>query len=220
MFELNAAICSWRLSFGDSMREEDVDELEEHLRAELEVLRAKDLSEEEAFLVSRRRIGSNGELESEFAKVHVEAVWIGRVQWMVLGFLGINALVSAVGLIAQLTGLGANVFGLGSTATVGAQALAQFAGLAVLLWIFYRVVRHRLSEGRPLVQLSLLLALAVPLLLLGGMVTTLGAGRVMAPEDMGYAMMYSKIVGMALAILLPLALFLAVYLLEGKRRAA
>ena len=52
MFELNAAIRDWRLAFGDSMREHDLNELEEHLRSQVEALMGTELSEEEAFLLA------------------------------------------------------------------------------------------------------------------------------------------------------------------------
>ena len=101
MFELTRTINRWRQSFGAELRPEDLDELEEHLRSEVTVLTARELSEEEAFLVARRRLGGKAELADEFSKVHVKSRWMARVRWMVLGFLGINAVLAAVGLILR-----------------------------------------------------------------------------------------------------------------------
>ncbi|TIC86387.1 permease prefix domain 1-containing protein [Nocardioides sp. GY 10127] len=54
---------------------DDVAELEEHLRGQVDDLRAVGLSDDEAFLVAVSRMGSMDALSREFAAVHSERLW-------------------------------------------------------------------------------------------------------------------------------------------------
>jgi len=86
-FDLNLAIERWREELGQSQafRTENLDELEAHLRDSVTRLQTHGLSVEEAFLVAGRRIGKNGPLEAEFAKINGQAVWLDRFLWLLLG---------------------------------------------------------------------------------------------------------------------------------------
>jgi len=53
----------------------DAEELEDHLREQIESLRARGLSEEEAFLVGVRRMGAVDALTREFAREHSDRLW-------------------------------------------------------------------------------------------------------------------------------------------------
>lgn len=53
----------------------DVDELEDHLREQIDVLVDADLSTDEAFLVAVKRIGSLDVLSREFAREHADRLW-------------------------------------------------------------------------------------------------------------------------------------------------
>ena len=53
----------------------DVEELEDHLRAQIDVLTEAGLSHDEAFLVAVRRIGDLDSLSREFAREHSERLW-------------------------------------------------------------------------------------------------------------------------------------------------
>jgi hypothetical protein len=70
-FDLNGAIARWRddLNQFQQFRVENVDELESHLRDSVETLRGSGLSEEEAFLIARSRLGRAERLETEFSRV-------------------------------------------------------------------------------------------------------------------------------------------------------
>src|SRR5690606_41336527 len=50
-------------------------ELEDHLREQIAALGAEGLSEEEAFLVAVKRLGSIDALTREFAREHAERLW-------------------------------------------------------------------------------------------------------------------------------------------------
>ena len=60
MFNLNEKIIKWRsnLAQSETLAVSDLDELENHLREEIEQLTTLKLSDEEAFLVASHRLGS------------------------------------------------------------------------------------------------------------------------------------------------------------------
>ncbi len=220
MFELDTAIHNWRLSFGESMRKQDLNELEEHLRCDVAALVERELNEEEALLVARHRVGGNGELMNEFAKVHRGALWIGRAQWMIVGILGLNIMGSVTSIADLLAGWGALALELGSTSTMFTHALVQIAAFALVAVGLLYVARARLDDSRRLVRLCLALAIAAPICMLGKFAATAYIARMLSVHDLGYTVMLGRYVSLAAAALLPLALFFAVYLLERKRRLA
>ena len=71
-FDLNAAVLDWRdkLKQTSQFRAENLAELESHLRDSVARLQGQELSEEEAFLIATRRIGSVEQLATEFEKVN------------------------------------------------------------------------------------------------------------------------------------------------------
>lgn len=218
MFDLEAAIRSWRDSFGESLRAEDLNELEEHLRAQVTALSGGELTEQEAFLVAHSRMGQNGELASEFAKVHAGSMWIGRLQWMILGFLGFSALVIASRVATGVTAWGASMFEVGAAGSIGATALVQVLGLMVLVWVLFRTVRSTLFAGRRLVLLALLFALLAPVLVVGRGALSIIQARTMTPEEMGYVIVHQSYVGTIATVVFPIALALVVFVLERRRR--
>jgi len=71
-FDLNASLGLWleRLVQSPHFRNENVAEMESHVRDSVTKLQSHGLSEEESFLIAIRRVGSVGKLEPEFAKVN------------------------------------------------------------------------------------------------------------------------------------------------------
>ncbi len=69
-FDLNQNIRQWRDALAQSatMRAEELDELEHHLRDSMTQLRERPLTEEESFLIAARRLGGGEILTREFAK--------------------------------------------------------------------------------------------------------------------------------------------------------
>lgn len=86
-FNLSAALQRWRenLSQSPQFRPENVEELESHLRDLISVLQAKGLSDDEAFHIATRRLGTAPNLEPEFAKINGKEVWLDRLLWMAVG---------------------------------------------------------------------------------------------------------------------------------------
>jgi hypothetical protein len=109
---LEGQIEQWRsyLRRRQAIRPVDVEELEDHLRGEVTALRGAGLSENEAFLVAVKRMGSLDTISNEFAREHSERLWKQLVMSS-----------------AATVGAGAGE----QTETVVALALAGLAALAV-----------------------------------------------------------------------------------------
>ena len=105
LFDLNERVKEWRTALRGSaaMPRDQLDELEDHLRASFAQLRGQGLPEEEAFLLAVRRIGKSESLVREFLKSNpervVSAYFLGiffRHKWSVL-FCAAAGLLAAVG---------------------------------------------------------------------------------------------------------------------------
>ena len=86
-FDLNRAIQQWRENLGQSpaFRNENLHELETHLRDSISKFQEHGLSPEEAFTLAEKRIGESYALETEFGKMNRKNVWLDRVLWMLIG---------------------------------------------------------------------------------------------------------------------------------------
>ncbi len=89
MSDVEKRIEQWRAGLAGSelLGGSDVTELESHLREEMGHLKSSGLSDEEAFLVARHRLGHTAALEEEFAKVHPHRRLAHHLYWMVMGVL-------------------------------------------------------------------------------------------------------------------------------------
>jgi hypothetical protein len=85
-FDLNLAIRRWRedLAHSSAFRNENLNELESHLRDSVDRLRTRELSDEEVFLIATRRVGNTQRLEQEFGKVNSAGVWFDRFLWVLV----------------------------------------------------------------------------------------------------------------------------------------
>jgi hypothetical protein len=86
-FDLNQAISRWRenVAHSPAFHNENLNELESHLRDSIAALQERGLSGEEAFLVGTKRLGKDDLLQKEFAKINQPAVWLDRTLWMLIG---------------------------------------------------------------------------------------------------------------------------------------
>jgi hypothetical protein len=93
-FDLNQSIRQWRDSLAQSatMRAEELDELERHIRDSMAELGGRQLSDEECFLIAARRLGHGEALTQEFAKVNPARQWQSRLCWMLAGVFLLNVL--------------------------------------------------------------------------------------------------------------------------------
>lgn len=138
----------------------DVDELEDHLRGQIDALRTAGLDEEEAFLVAVKRIGALDELSREFAREHSDRLWKQLVVPPRAG--GLHARREFLVVIGLAGAAAATVQGadlLGMSPQDGDATYARNLGLFVLPWLAAYFLWKR---GAPrAVALRLLAAFAV-----------------------------------------------------------
>ena len=97
MFDLNSSIENWKAKLIASgiYSNEDLDELEAHLKDEMDNLIEKNsLGEEDAFILAKHKIGEVKELKTEYKKVNNVLLWKKRVLLLIGGYLFIKSLVS------------------------------------------------------------------------------------------------------------------------------
>ena len=77
MFRLEEEINNWKvyLAKRESLGPEDICELEDHLRSQIEDLINSGLDEEEAYLVAIKRIGALDKISGEFEKYRIRQYW-------------------------------------------------------------------------------------------------------------------------------------------------
>jgi hypothetical protein len=87
--KFNEQIEKWRVSLVEkqTLGKSDIDELETHLREEIEQLTVAKLSEEEAFWIATHRLGDTTALAGEFEKVNTSVICSTRIYWMAAGVL-------------------------------------------------------------------------------------------------------------------------------------
>ena len=139
-FDLNNAINCWRdgLYQAPHFREDNLDELEAHLRDSVAEFQSRGLTNEEAFLLGTRRLGQPAGLELEFGKINRGQVWLHRLLWMLVGIQGWGMLTTMSRVAADSAVLGGMIgFGYHSPGTHPRPAGSLFAtalfGLADLL---------------------------------------------------------------------------------------
>ena len=146
-FELNRAIRQWRenLARSSAFRNENLNELESHLRDSIDGLRTRELSDEEAFLIATRRIGESQRLESEFGKLNRSNIWLDRAMWILIG-LQVWPFFDGL-----MSGIAGDLFALGTgraphyasviARQVFVSALLQLPALIAAVWLTWTVLR-------------------------------------------------------------------------------
>jgi hypothetical protein len=137
-FDLIHAIKQWRanLAYSPAFRNENLNELESHLRDSIATLQTRGLSGQEAFCIAAHRLGGCELLGQEFGKVNGGEVWRTRSLWMLASMLVFvvgadlaGAVSSALVFFGSL--VGTNGFSLGWFGVAGKCAVFVF-----VLWLF------------------------------------------------------------------------------------
>lgn len=104
---LEQQLATWKESVrrAGSLSDDDILELELHLRDSIRQLTGVGLTDEEALLVALRRIGDPGALAVEFQKVGSGLVWARRWYWMTAGFLGFSIALQAIAALSAAAAL-------------------------------------------------------------------------------------------------------------------
>ena len=201
MFDLEQEIKWWRedLAGREALLPEHIDELEDHLRSNIAGLNTGDVTTEEAFLLSSRRLGTNEALNREFAKTNRANVWVGRVMWMLIGFILLKVIGSLSGIAAPLVEMGvASMAGPGIFSAV-AYWFGYLLGWGILLLALCRQATNggtlwtgclsrigRWSNDRPVRAIALLIGGLVGIGFLSQMLNA-SAFRLHNPEYLAYS---------------------------------
>lgn len=197
--DLEGQIAAWRefLRRRRAVAGADVDELESHLRDQIDDLIASGLSENEAFLVAITRIGSLDEVSREYAREHSDRLWKQlviddapsparhpRVVWVAAGL--------AVG--AALAFKAPALFGI--TFSADPQFYGLNAGVLILPFLAAFFAWSRRVSGGVLITVGVAFALTAALLNLypflpEGMTVTLAAGAALVVLWMAVGLCYS-----------------------------
>lgn len=154
MFQLEQAISDWKESCqgSESVSAAAAAELETHLRDSVSRLQASGLDEEEAFIIATRRLGSPGDIQGEYRKVHHSQVWLGRIILMLTGYLLISLILKFIALDQATAGLIGLAMGWASTDTMFIaniphhwsailNASVGVVGVGLLIWFVISLAR-------------------------------------------------------------------------------
>lgn len=219
MFRLNEAVENWRtcvVQYG-TVEPADADELESHLREDIDHLAELGLSEEESYLVAAHRLGTPPQLAAEYGKVNAGMHWARRLFWMLAGYLAVGLALNVVGTLGQW--ISAGVLLSGWETTPAHQAVLRTA-LPVILAVgliavamdpkgrtwavnaadgFAHWGRRR---GGILVASVVLLCLFLRAASIG---RTVVMSRVLSAEAIGREAYYTASLNLAASILMPIA---------------
>jgi hypothetical protein len=149
MFDLNDEIGKWRSNLAESQTLEtsDIDELESHLREEIEQLVTAKLSQQEAFWVARHRLGDADSLAEEFAKINASVLWRKRLFWAGVGLFSYIVAIYVArcvssGLVVLAWFAGVKGYALGVLDTI-----TQVVFFLAIIFVLYEVGRKKDRQG-------------------------------------------------------------------------
>ncbi|MBN1508894.1 MAG: hypothetical protein JW955_18755 [Sedimentisphaerales bacterium] len=150
MSDVEKWIEPWRIDLanGETLGDSDIRELESHLREEMEHLKVLPLSDEEAFLVARHRLGDTAALEREFRKINPHGRLRQRLSWGIMGVLLYFAVITfahAASILSVRFVLMGGWHGYGRYVgqLEGFVRIAAFVGALIALWLYARHLSRR-----------------------------------------------------------------------------
>ena len=229
MFDLNEQINKWRrkLSQSDTLQKSDVDELEGHLREEIERLTAVKLSDQEAFYVARHRLGDATALTGEFAKVNTAVIWRKRLFWAGLTMLAWFLITYTAGAASQTCVLLAGLAGIHGYALNVVDILSQMTVFLGAVFALYRIAKRqdmrgdlfcRIADrpwGKPALFATVVLVLISMLATRAFVVTE--TVKLLSAQEFGMLALLKSLKGLVYTVSAPLALLIAVILLRPSR---
>jgi hypothetical protein len=219
MFTVEQAVENWKneLRQKQTVMESDIEELESHLRDEMERLKSLGLSEQEAFLIAVRRIGDTTQMAAEFAKVNTAAIWKTRFLWMVVGILMLRILTSCANFLSNAgVMLGHQLAGISWLATGILSAVVQTIILLILLYIFYAIavkttLFHQVRKRSAVISMVIVFVLSSLVGASSSFFCKVLLARYCGVEQMGQFALGSSYSSIATAILWPI-LWIAILL--------
>lgn len=226
MFQLEEQLKAWRDDRlrSESLSEEDVEELECHLRDSIADLTASGLNAQEAFLVAKQRLGSSDQIDQEYRKVNGRFVWRHRAFWMLAGcvlfqlsslatqtassvarlFAGFVAADAAVVSLASLT---SSVLCVGAIAVMLVRWLPNRSGTRAAKWLFDQ------GHALPLVGM-------IGVVLIGWSVQAVSQivlARQMSVTELGRTALFQAYWNVPISILVPVSLLFVMLLVNPFR---
>jgi hypothetical protein len=149
MFDLNKAISSWRMGLSErqTCAKSDIDELESHLREEIDSLTASKLSQQEAFLVATHRLGDPDSLATEFAKVNTSILWRKRLFWAGAGILSYIVAAYIAGCASAGFVLLARFVGVMGYSLGVVDIVSRILFFLVVIFVLYEIARRKKRQG-------------------------------------------------------------------------
>lgn len=216
MFDLNEALRNWQeqMNQGDGCSQDDIDELEEHLREEMAGLLQTGLSSEEAFLLAARRLGRVDALTEEFEKVNASSVWRRRLRWMAIGVLIYLAASTAGTAFREALTAGAAIAGVNPYVLGVVSPLASVGIMALIVVLAVKALAHRrlpspiAYHGVLASRCSVLLAVLLwfTLVPIGARAAFILACRFASPAEIGTMGVATYFGQFLLSVALPLAI--------------
>ena len=130
MHDLESKIADWRnhLRDAESVTQDTLDELEEHLRDSIAELMASGLTGDEAVLIASRRLGDSSQLAHEFHNATPLVAWKRRVLCGVSGYVIGCAFASLVAGLSTFAAVGFATMGVsGTTVGIGSVIMSALA---------------------------------------------------------------------------------------------
>ncbi len=229
MFDLNRAITNWRLELGqnEALNTGDLNEMETHLRNEIEALSTGGLAQEEAFIVAAHRLGDTGQIAAEFAKVNGSRMWRRRFFGMLTGVLVFilagalsAAAAKACAVMAVFVGLQGYTVG-AMESIVGVVVLVGLAGITYCLFGpgLFGIRAASLFKNPFVAALSVAgLALVVILLRAACLFAPVLQVRLLGAEEYGRIMVAHSLGSLCWAVLGPMALAVLLIVINPVRR--
>lgn len=215
MSSLEKRIEHWRRTLGQSgtIGGASIEELENHLREEIGSLQRLGLTEQEAFLVARCRLGDTTQLQEEFAKVdgnrrvmeHLSSMAMGVLLFLLASYISNG--ISRGGLwLASLLDLHGYTLGAVGVAT----KIVTIVGLLLLGYVFIKSFARSRSPGRSggmsvpqAVLFFLTMVLLIAVTIGGQLLFNLLMARSLGATDLGQAYIVMSYSDLAWRILAP-----------------
>lgn len=224
MFDLNEAIANWRrrLESSPDVQPGDAEELEDHLRQGIADLRGRGLDEEEAFLISARRLGDPEVLAGELATADPRQRRRVRLRWLVVGALAVLLLLFAADVTSAIMASGLAAMRLPGPLLGVATGLLRVGVLLVGAFLIWRLLTDDAAAGRirklGFWSLGTLAAVLVTLgLTIGAAATLAGSqflfGRVVAMQQLMRASIVAAYFRFGMLLVLPMVLLLVLFAL-------
>ena len=149
MSDLSRKISNWRtqISQKEILKETDIDELEVHLREQIEQLQDSELSEDESFLVAIHRLGDPELLSSEYKKINGAYLWRRKISLLILGYIGVLFGVNLINIISNGILYVSTLFYTNASANLLTRHVSKASIFACILFLGYLIFRDKKSTS-------------------------------------------------------------------------